>query len=400
MTNRLDDLRIDHDRKPERGRRLLPWIVLVLLAVVVAGVLWSLRPDRPEVRTAAVEELGGGAGRAVLNASGYVTARRQATVSSKFTGKITQVLVEEGMEVEEGELLARLDDSIPRAALELARARARAAHSVLDETRARREEARRELRRARALFDSGVDSRARLDRAGTEVEALEARLANQEEQAEAAEREVTLRRRELADFEIRAPFAGIVVSKDAQPGEMISPVSAGGGFTRTGICTLVDMDSLEIEVDVNEAYIDRVRPGQAVEATLDAYPDWEIPARVLAIIPAADRQKATVPVRIALETTDPRILPDMGVKVAFIEGEEASVDGEGALGIPRSALRSEDGGDIVLVVRGGTLERRAIRVGSAEGDTIRVLSGLTAGEAVVVEGPEELKEGDRVEVVG
>ncbi|MDX1632350.1 MAG: efflux RND transporter periplasmic adaptor subunit [Thermoanaerobaculia bacterium] len=398
MNERLDELKIDHDRKPEGGRKLLPWIALGLVIVVAAGLFWTLRPDRPVVRTATAEEVQGDGSRAVLNASGYVTARRQATVSSKFTAKITEVLVEEGLEVQEGELLARLDDSIPRAALELARAEARAAGTALQETRARLEEARIDLRRARSLFEAEVDTRARLDRAETAVQALDARLAKQEDRAEAARRQVTLRRRELDDFEIRAPFAGIVVSKDAQPGEMISPVSAGGGFTRTGICTLVDMDSLEIEVDVNEAYIDRVTPGQEVEAVLDAYPDWKIPARVLAIVPAADRQKATVPVRIAFETTDARILPDMGVKVAFIEGENED-DGKGTvLQIPRSALRSRDGRDVVMVVRDGVLERRAIRVGAAEGESVRLLSGLTGGEEVVVEGPGTLEDGDRVEV--
>jgi len=200
---------------------------------------------------------------------------------------------------------------------------------------------------------------------------------------------------------IRAPFSGIAISKDAEEGEMISPISAGGGFTRTGICTLVDMESLEIEVDVNESYINRVQDGQRVVANLDAYPDWDIPGTVITTIPAADRQRATVLVRIAFDELDPRLLPDMGVKVAFLEERPptaAEVTGPRLL-IPANALRTENGQDIVFIVRGDLAERRAVRTGSAVGAQVEVVAGLTAGERVVVDGPDELLDGDRVVVV-
>jgi len=183
---------------------------------------------------------------------------------------------------------------------------------------------------------------------------------------------------------------------------MVSPVSAGGGFTRTGICTLVDMGSLEIEVDVNESYIRRVEPEQPVEATLDAYPDWRIPAHVITTIPAADRQKATVLVRIGFDALDPRVLPDMGVKVAFLEsgGEQASTAGS-RVRVPRAALRRDGDRDVVFVVTNGTVERRAVRLaaaGPASGAQVELLAGLVGGERVVVEGPEDLADGDAVRV--
>ncbi len=200
---------------------------------------------------------------------------------------------------------------------------------------------------------------------------------------------------------IRAPFSGVAISKDAQPGEMISPVSAGGGFTRTGICTIVDMASLEIEVDVNEAYIQRVQPGQRTMATLDAYPDWQIPSRVIMPVPTADRQKATVRVRIGFEALDPRILPDMGVKVAFLdkEGEAAAAERpKAALVVPRKALRKDGDRDVVFVVKDGLVERRAVGVGPTPGEEAVVTSGLTSGEQVVVEGPADLADGAKVAV--
>jgi RND family efflux transporter MFP subunit len=246
-----------------------------------------------------------------------------------------------------------------------------------------------------------VASQADLDAANANLDSLRARLAAQREQVGVAQRQVELARQGQEDTVIRAPFAGVAISKDAQPGEMVSPISAGGGFTRTGISTIVDMASLEIEVDVNEAYIARVRAGQRVEATLDAYPEWRIPAHVITPIPSADRQKATVKVRIGFEALDPRILPDMGVKVAFLS-DEATVDdgaGRGVLAVPRAALRQVGGQDVVFVVKDGKLERRAVKVATAPGDPAQVEAGLAAGESVVVEGPAELEDGGRVRVL-
>jgi RND family efflux transporter MFP subunit len=375
---------------------------VLLIAALVVVVLWLGADRPPEVRVARVEESGGTAVQTVLNGSGYVTARRQATVSSKITGKVVDVLIEEGMQVREGDVVARLDDSLPRAVLRLAESRLAAARRALSETRSELQLAELTLQRVRRLVRDEVAGQAELDEAETAVATLQARLALQEEEIRVAEAEVALRRTELDDTVIRAPFDGVVISKDAQPGEMVSPVSAGGGFTRTGICTVVDMASLEIEVEVNESYISRVEPDQRVEAVLDAYPDWPIPAHVITTSPAADRQKATVLVRIGFDELDPRVLPDMGVKVAFLDAApETAQPGRARLHVPRGALRQDGGRDIVLVVTDGTVERRSVTVGTAgpaAGDRVEILSGLSAGERVVVEGPTDLADGDAVSV--
>jgi RND family efflux transporter MFP subunit len=335
----------------------------------------------------------------VLNASGYVTARRRATVSSKITGKVVEVNVEEGMAVRRGQVLARLDDSIARAQLALAQAELDASRSQLAETEVRLAEATLNLDRQRQLVKEGVVGQQLLDTAQAERDSLAARIALGREQIAVAERQVALQRTAIEDLTIRAPFDGIAISKDAQPGEMVSPVSAGGGFTRTGICTIVDMSSLEIEVDVNENYINRVRPGQRVTAVLDAYPDWRIPARVITTIPAADRQKATVLVRIGFEALDPRILPDMGVKVAFLDEEPAGGAPQAATFlVPKQAVRAENDAHIVFVVRADRVERRAVRLGAEQGDQVEILSGLTPGEEIVSAPPAAMTDGDRVTV--
>jgi len=401
IREQLEGLRIDRDSAARRGpaRRLLPLAVLAALLLVAAGVWLGLgRESVAVVRTVEVAEHATSAAATVLNASGYVTARRRATVSSKITGKLVEVRVEEGMPVREGEVLARLDDANARAALDLAESRLAAARSAVEETRARLELARLTLERMQRLAAEAVVGQADLDAAETERKVLAARLALGEQDRVVAEREVALRRSELDDTVVRAPFTGVVVSKDAQPGETVSPMSGGSGFTRTGICTVVDMQSLEIEVDVNEAYISRVRQEQAVEAVLDAYPDWSIPARVITTIPTADRQKATVQVRIGFIELDPRVLPDMGVKVAFRETREAG----GAAGavrfvVPRAALRRDGDRDVVFVVRGERVERRAVSA-VPDGDGVLVTAGLGGGERVVVEGPADLADGQRVEL--
>jgi HlyD family secretion protein len=398
----LDGLRIDRSAAPEGGKGRLAWILGAILLLLIAGGVfaWLRLPRAAGVRVAPVRERPGTAAGTVLNASGYVTARRQATVSSKVTGKVTEVLVEEGMVVREGQVLARLDESILRKELALAEARLAAQRRTLDETRVRLREAETNQRRARSLREQGVVPQADLDTSEAQVDSLKARLDLGREEVAVAERELALNRQYLEDTVIRAPFSGVAISKDAQPGEMISPVSAGGGFTRTGICTIVDMSSLEVEVDVNESYIQRVRPGQKAVATLDAYPDWQIPARVIMPVPTADRQKATVRVRLAFDQLDPRILPDMGVKVAFLNDEEqADVAPKPALVVPRRAVRKDGDRDVVFVVKGEQVERRAVGVGPAPGDEAVITSGLSAGERVVIEGPEDLADGARVAVL-
>jgi RND family efflux transporter MFP subunit len=377
------------ERPPERQSR--PWIKWVVLLVVVAAAgaaAWQYvnRPRPIEVETATVTQRAAGMQAAVLNASGYVTARRRATVSSKITGKVVEVNVEEGMAIREGQVLARLDDSQFRASLALAEAQAEAARRNVRESEVRLAEARLALDRAQRLAADKLNTAADLDAARAQVDSLAARIDAAREQVRVAERQIDVERMNLDNTVIRAPFAGIAVSKDAQPGEMVSPNSAGGGFTRTGICTLVDMRSLEIEVDVNENYINRVADGQPVTAVLNAYPDWQVPAHVITTVPKADRQKATVLVRIGFAELDPRILPDMGVKVTFMR-QNAPDEASGTrpmMLVPKNAIRSENSQSYAYVVNAGVVDRRAVRTGGADGDRVEVIAGLTAGERVVL----------------
>jgi RND family efflux transporter MFP subunit len=399
--DRLEQLRIDRDDEPA-GPSAARRVAVVLGAVAllaVAAAWWLGRVRAPPVETATVRAAGPDGSLSVLDASGYVVARRQATVSSKITGRIVEVRVEEGQAVGEGDVLARLDDAVASRELALSRAELAAAGSALKEIEVRLREARLELERARDLRQAGVASQSALDMAEAEADSLAARLDSARDEVAVSGRRVELAEQAVEDTFIRAPFDGVAVSKDAQPGEMISPVSAGGGFTRTGVSTIVDMGSLEIEVDVNEAFIQRVEPGQEVLATLDAYPDWRIPARVITTVPAADRQKATFKVRIAFqELGDPRILPDMGVKVAFqAEVDEAEAASGASLLVPRAAIRREGDVTVVFVVRDGAIERRAVTEGRATGGDVEVRAGLREGEVVVVSPPEQLKDGDRVE---
>jgi RND family efflux transporter MFP subunit len=397
----LDDLRIQRSDHPESKGRL-GLVVGPLVGLLVAGGLiwWLTRPKAVEVRTAVARQVTvGNTERTVLNASGYVTARRSATVSAKITGKVTEVLVEEGMKVQEGQVLARLDDTNVKASLELAQAQWLSATNALAETRVRITEADQDLEREANLVKSKIATQTDYDHALADALALKARLVQQESDVIVAKRTIETWQQQMDDTVIRAPFAGIVTSKNAQPGEMISPISAGGGFTRTGICTIVDMESLEIEVDVNESYINRVEPNQAVEAVLDAYPDWKIPCKVIAIIPTADRQKSTVKVRVGFDKLDRRILPEMSVKVAF---QEAGVSGSPAnrvVLVPTAAVQQQDGRDVVMVVQSGRAERRAVTPSGSTGDDTAISAGLAAGEKVVVDWPPALADGKRVKEV-
>ena len=398
----LASLRIDSSARGGGGRRAT-WVVVAVLAVGVAAAvwLWSRGVEAASVKTVSVAVQSGAAAApgAVLNASGYVTARRRATVSSKVTGKVLEVFVEEGKAVRRGQILARLDDSQIRAALQVAQAQLASAQKVAAQDTARLREAQLTLERRRQLLEEKVIGRAELDASEAEVESLRARIAVADQQVKVAASQIDAIQTDLADMVVRAPFDGVAISKDAQPGEMISPVSAGGGFTRTGICTIVDMSSLEIEVDVSESYINRVRAGQPVEAVLDAYPDWRIPAHVITTVPSADRQKATVRVRIGFEELDARILPDMGIKVSFLNerrAEAADAAPRARLVVPKAAVRTDNGARIVFVVREERAERRAVSVGAEDGGQIEIVSGVSAGEKVVVDGPPTLADGARV----
>ena len=394
----LDELRIDRGPyRPRRRRGLLALVAIALLAA--AGAVWYVvQPARPTVRTVIARAASDAAGApSVLDASGYVTARRQATVSAKITGKVVEVRIEEGMRVEEGAVLARLDDTEARARLVLARAELVAAQSALGEIQAVLQQSERDYDRQRQLHERELVAAQSLDAALAQRDTLRARLVNAQERINVAEQSVRVAEVELENTVIRAPFSGVVVAKAAQPGEMISPISAGGGFTRTGIGTLVDMESLEIQVDVNEAFIGRVTPNQPVEATLNAYPDWKIPGSVIAIIPTADRGKATVKVRIAIEVKDPRVVPDMGVRVAFLErAAPRAAKPPAAVLVPSNAIRTTGGDSVVFVYANERVARRAVRLGNESGGQRQVLSGVRDGERVVVAPPASLGDGDAV----
>jgi RND family efflux transporter MFP subunit len=407
LSKDLASLRIQQEDRG--GKRAKPLVMLAIVAVLGGlgwgGWYWATKLQAAPVKVAPATAKTGGpsAPGAVLNASGYVTARRRATVSSKVTGKVVDVLIEEGQPVKAGQILAHLDDTQPRAALAYAEAQLASSRKSFAEDQARLQQAEVTLGRRQQLVKENVVGKAELDDAQANVDALKARIAYAQQQIAVAESQVNMAKTNLADMVVRAPFSGIAISKDAQPGEMISPVSAGGGFTRTGIGTIVDMSSLEIEVDVNETYINRVTRGQKVEAVLDAYQDWRIPAHVITTIPTADRQKATVRVRIGFDQLgDARILPDMGVKVSFLRDEPAAgteaVAAAPRVLVPKTAVRTANGRTIVFVLKDDRVERRAISVGQEAGDQVEILSGIAAGERVVIDGPATLKDGDKVKV--
>jgi RND family efflux transporter MFP subunit len=400
----LSALKIEREPLNTGGGRWVKWVVLlVFLGGAGAGAWYWVTRERPiEVEVASVTERAAGTQASVLNASGYVTARRRATVSSKVTGKVIEVNVEEGMSVREGQVLARLDDSTLQAALRLYRAQLEAAKRQIPESEVRLEQARVMLQRQERLRKEGLNTPNDIDNAKAEVDSLVARIASAQEDVKVAESQIAMQQTAIDDTVIRAPFSGVALSKDAQPGEMVSPVSAGGGFTRTGISTIVDMRSLEIEVDVNESYINRVRDGQPVTAVLDAYPDWQIPANVITMVPTADRQKATVLVRIGFKQLDPRILPDMGVKVTFLREADAPAAAQSMAQsvtlVPQSAVKTDSGTTFVLLVNGQTVERRAVKIGGTDGDRVEVLAGLKGGDRIVVSPPPDLSPGKMISV--
>src|SRR6267378_25518 len=397
----LGQLRIDRNqREPGFDSRRRRWIgggLLLLVGLVAAGAWFGLsgRAALP-VRTAMAQPIADGvASASVLDATGYVTARRQATVSAQITGTLTEVLIEEGVRVKSGQVLGRLDDTAQRAALAQARAQLHSAQALLVQHQAQLAQSERDVRRAEDLVERKLVSQQAVEQARTQVETGAAQVQGQRRQIELAEANVRSAQVQLDYCTVRAPFSGVVIAKAAQVGEIVSPFSAGGGFTRTGIGTIVDMDSLEVEVDVNEAYINRVQPGQPVESVLNAYPDWKIPSHVIAIIPTADRSKATVKVRIGVDVKDDRIVPDMGVRVSFLEEHKAAAQTQerprGVL-VPVAAIRTEGDQAVVFVLKERKAQRRTVTLGGTIGDSRQVLAGVSPGEAVIVDAPAGLKD--------
>ena len=316
----------------------------------------------------------------------------------KITGKMVELDIEEGDHVKEGQVIARLDDSNARAALNAARAQLDFAKSGLAETEVNLTNAKRDYDRQKSLLGGHFVSQSAVDNAQTARDALAAQLATQHSNIEVAQRNIDVAQRNLDDTVVRAPFAGVVTVKAAQPGEIVSPMSAGGGFTRTGIGTIVDMQSLEIQVDVNENFINRVHPDQPVTAKLNAYPDWQIPGHVIAVIPTADRSKGTVTVRIALDQKDPRILPEMGVRVAFLSEAPGAAGASAAVSLPADAVQQSGDTGVVYIVHDSTVERRAVRLGATEAGHVTVLAGVTPGERLALGDFTQLKDGAKVRI--
>lgn len=402
----LKQLRIERHHREDGGVRTSrwPWVaagVVVLLALVAAAGWWWLGQRPVMVRTAvAVSPSSHAEAGAVLQATGYVTARRQATVSAQITGTLTEVLIEEGDRVAKGQILARLEDSGYRANLDAAKAGAQAAQAQVVQLRAQLKQSEADAARQNALVDRGLVSRQAAEQARTAVASYLAQINAQQRQVAAAQAQARVAQVDYDYTVVRAPFAGVVTDKAAQVGEIVSPLSAGGGFTRTGVGTIVDMDSLEIDVDVNEAYIGRVKPGMSAEAVLDAYPDWTIPAHVIAIVPAADRGKATIKVRVAIEAKDARIVPDMGVRVSFLEQKatQGAPPPKGVL-VPAEAIVTRGGKSQVFVVANGVAHAHAVTpAAQAYGDLRLLPDAVSSGDAVVLSPPAALHDGTSVQL--
>ena len=401
----LNSLKIDRSAPPPPPSRKGLWIGLAVVgvAVLAAAGVFALRGGKGvEVSVAEATAIGASSGgsASVLDATGYVVARRMATVSAKVTGRVREVLIEEGQKVEEGQVLARLDPVDAQAQRTLSASQLAASQSQIASVQAQLKEAEANAARLSTLAAQKLVSRAQFEQAVATRDALRAQLATTQRNAQVARDGLRIADNGVDNTIVRAPFAGVVIAKSAQPGEIVSPLSAGGGFTRTGIGTIVDMDSLEVEVEVGEAFIGRVKPGMRTETILNAYQDWKIPGRVIAIIPAADRGKATVKVRVGLDAKgDPRVVPDMGARVGFLEdAKPAQADAKPGVLVPAAAIAQRGDRDVAFVVNGGMASLRKLTLGRTLGEDREVLAGVAGGEQVVLDPPETLADGARVTV--
>ena len=408
MTNSADllhSLKIDRSAPPPPASRKGLWIALAvvaaLLLLAIAGWLWFGRDQGIEVRSADVLAIGNGGAvsASVLDATGYVVARRMATVSAKVPGKVREVLIEEGQRVEPGQVIATLDPIDAEQQRTLSASQLQAARSQAAGVQAQLKEAEANAARLGALVGQKLVSRAQYEQAIAQRDSLRAQLATAQRNAQVAADGLRISAQGVDNTIVRAPFAGVVIAKAAQPGEIVSPMAAGGGFTRTGIGTIVDMDSLEVEVEVGEAFIGRVKPGMPTETVLNAYQDWKIPGKVIAIIPAADRGKATVKVRVGIDAKDARIVPDMGARVSFLEeAKPVQADVKPGVLVPAAAIVERDGKDVAFAIDGEAVQQRTLKLGRTLGDDREVLEGLNGGDAVVLDPPERLADGSRVRI--
>ena len=405
----LNQLRIDRSEPAASGNGGKWWIAAAVVVVIAGAAAWYFtRPTGILIRTSVVQaasDTGAAAmSTSLLDASGYVVARRRATVASKVTGKVVSVMLEEGQRVEAGQVIARLDDSTWRAAEAQSVAQLQQAKATVASAQTAFDDAKPIFERAKKQKSAAVISAQSFDESFAQFNVAHNNLLVAQSGLEAAQAGVDVAKRNVDDTVIRAPFSGIVTEKSAQPGEMVSPISAGGGFTRTGIGTIVDMDSLEVEVDVSENFINRVRPQQPVSIKLNAYPDWDIPGSVIAMIPTADRAKATVKVRIAIKQKDARIIPEMGVRVSFMSdpasdggGADKGVVAHGVL-VPADAIAPSGSSSVAFLVHGSAVERRAVRLGAKTNAGQIVVAGLVPGDVVAVGDLTKLSDGSRIRI--
>ena len=403
----IHQLRIDRsEREHTTAGQGKWWLAGGIAAVVIAAVAALLFVRNRAIEVSAVPAVAASAAAAqpgaILQATGYVTAERETTVSSQIAGQLSRVYFEEGEHVHRGQLLARLDDSAQQAALAQVNAQLAASQAQLHQYQVQLAQARRDFARDEALIGQHLVSEQDFETARTQAATLAAQVLTQQRSVTVAREGVRAAQVQVDYTIVQAPFTGVVIAKAAQVGEMISPIFGGGSFEAAGIATIVDMSSLEVDVDVNEAYIHRVVPGQPATAVLDAYADWNIPAHVIAIVPTADKSKATVKVRVAFEKLDPRILPDMGVRVSFLQaasgqsGAAASLPA-GTVWVPASAVVQRDGRAVVFVVQGNKAREAAVTPGESAGD-LRAVQGIASGAAVVQSPPAGLNDGSRVTV--
>lgn len=399
----LSGLRIDRDRPPPAVGRALRWSVLIVIgaAALVIGFFYVLRgAGGPTVEVARAQLVGGGAAASTgVTANGYVVARTQASVSSKITGRLEYLGVEEGSVVEAGEIIARLESADYAAALAQREAELATAQAGLLEAEAERDQLQRDVARSRDLRDRGLASDQETEQLEMQLATAEARVGRVRAQVQAAGAAVGVARANLENTYIRAPFSGTVLRKDAEVGEVVAPAVTGGGLTRGAVVTMADLETLEVEVDVNEAYIARIRNEQPASINLDAYPDTSFRGRVRQVVPTADRQRATVEVKVSILDKDPSILPEMGATVEFLEQTGESQPAASArVFVPAAAVRDESGLQIVWVVIDGRVQRRVVEAGPVTGERREIRSGVTAGEQVVVAGHENLQDGTRVRI--
>ncbi len=405
--NLLDQLKIERPAETARGGIPRAWVLgggaaILLLLIVISLTLFGSKGipvQAATARAAAPASASGGA--SLLDASGYVVARRQATVSAKVLGKVVEVPIQEGQRVEANQIIARLDDSNAQAALAQSRAQVEQAEANLAAAQVAYNNARPTFERNTALRQRGVISDTAFETSKTNHDAAQAALAVMTRTRDVARSSRAMAERLVEDMTVRAPFAGIVTARAAQPGEMVSPNSAGGGFTRTGLCTIVDMDSLEVEVDVSENFISRVHSGQPATIKLNAYPDWLIPAEIITVIPTADRAKATVKVRVAFKEKDDRVVPEMGARVSFLSeqkaGEQKKPATPGVL-VPVDAVNANGDTGVVFVIHGNEVERRTVRLGARTPEGQTLLSGVTAGEQLATGDLSKLTDKARIRV--